>query len=310
MFQNTKGMALKIMVFEMGLGGIGLDLTAAQTVVLLDVTTDDAVMSQAIGRVSRIGQRCPVQVVTVVCKGTVDEVTFGIQESNRTNMTPLRYSTRQYPVPKHELTCDRTACKAVHHSGSFSKRCHVIKCAVCEFPIPDLDSVLYVPHCESLGHMSDCREWHYDEQLGPLPIDERAFNKNFWSCPFIDAPLQPRSKFDESIYCFGNCLLVNVNAMLVGVPLSVGKGIGHYDMRRRLGVAFDSGFDELIAAASKEDAEVLTVLKQVHQKWRNEDTALISEPDAVSKHIAPLIASRVLPRGEVYLTRPTASSSR
>ncbi|MFW6161557.1 MAG: DEAD/DEAH box helicase [Planctomycetota bacterium] len=53
-------------------GGTGLNLQSASTVVNLDLPWNPAVLEQRIGRVHRIGQHRPVQVVNFVSEGTIE----------------------------------------------------------------------------------------------------------------------------------------------------------------------------------------------------------------------------------------------
>lgn len=54
-------------------GGVGLNLQSASTVVNLDCPWNPAVLEQRIGRVHRLGQHNPVQVVNFISKGTIEE---------------------------------------------------------------------------------------------------------------------------------------------------------------------------------------------------------------------------------------------
>lgn len=54
-------------------GGVGLNLQHASVVVNLDLPWNPAVLEQRIGRVHRLGQKRPVQVVNFVSKGTIEE---------------------------------------------------------------------------------------------------------------------------------------------------------------------------------------------------------------------------------------------
>ncbi len=54
-------------------GGIGLNLQHASTVVNMDLPWNPAVLEQRIGRVHRLGQRRPVQVVNFIAEGTIEE---------------------------------------------------------------------------------------------------------------------------------------------------------------------------------------------------------------------------------------------
>ena len=54
-------------------GGVGLNLQHASTVVNMDLPWNPAVLEQRIGRVHRLGQTQPVQVVNFVAQGTIEE---------------------------------------------------------------------------------------------------------------------------------------------------------------------------------------------------------------------------------------------
>ena len=61
-------------------GGVGLNLTAAQRVFLLDPWWNPAIEQQAMDRVHRIGQEHPVLVTRFIVKGTVEEKMLELQE--------------------------------------------------------------------------------------------------------------------------------------------------------------------------------------------------------------------------------------
>ncbi|MEI8197100.1 MAG: DEAD/DEAH box helicase, partial [Phycisphaerae bacterium] len=54
-------------------GGVGLNLQHASVVVNMDLPWNPAVLEQRIGRVHRLGQKRPVQVVNFVAQGTIEE---------------------------------------------------------------------------------------------------------------------------------------------------------------------------------------------------------------------------------------------
>ena len=54
-------------------GGVGLNLQFASVVVNMDLPWNPAVLEQRIGRVHRLGQKRPVQVINFVSKGTIEE---------------------------------------------------------------------------------------------------------------------------------------------------------------------------------------------------------------------------------------------
>jgi hypothetical protein len=59
-------------------GGVGLNLQHASIVVNVDLPWNPAVLEQRIGRVHRLGQTRPVQVVSFVAKGTIEEGMLGL----------------------------------------------------------------------------------------------------------------------------------------------------------------------------------------------------------------------------------------
>lgn len=64
-------------------GGTGLNLTAANYVILLDPWWNPAVEDQAADRAHRIGQRAPVTVYRLVAQGTVEEKVLALHEEKR-----------------------------------------------------------------------------------------------------------------------------------------------------------------------------------------------------------------------------------
>ncbi|MCZ7592268.1 MAG: SWF/SNF helicase family protein [Kiritimatiellae bacterium] len=64
-------------------GGLGLNLTAAEYVFLLDPWWNPAVEAQAIDRAHRIGQTQKVMAYRLIAKDTVEEKVLALQESKR-----------------------------------------------------------------------------------------------------------------------------------------------------------------------------------------------------------------------------------
>ena len=64
-------------------GGVGLNLTAATKVYLLDPWFNPAVEEQAMDRVHRLGQEHPVVCTRFVVRGTVEERMLELQENKR-----------------------------------------------------------------------------------------------------------------------------------------------------------------------------------------------------------------------------------
>ena len=73
----------KLFLVSLKAGGVGLNLTAAEYVFLLDPWWNPAVESQAIDRAHRIGQTRPVFAYRLICKGTVEEKVLELQKSKR-----------------------------------------------------------------------------------------------------------------------------------------------------------------------------------------------------------------------------------
>lgn len=73
----------QVVLISLKAGGVGLNLTGADTVFLLDLWWNPAVEEQAIGRAHRMGQKNPVQVYRFITKGSIEEKIFELQESKR-----------------------------------------------------------------------------------------------------------------------------------------------------------------------------------------------------------------------------------
>ncbi len=80
-FQNDE--ACPLFLISLKAGGVGLNLTAADYVFLLDPWWNPAVEAQAIDRVHRIGQERPVFAYRLICRGTVEEKVLDLQGKKR-----------------------------------------------------------------------------------------------------------------------------------------------------------------------------------------------------------------------------------
>ncbi|RZK39583.1 MAG: DEAD/DEAH box helicase, partial [Hymenobacter sp.] len=69
----------KIFLISLKAGGVGLNLTAADYVFILDPWWNPAVEAQAIDRAHRIGQQRPVFVYKFISQGTVEEKILALQ---------------------------------------------------------------------------------------------------------------------------------------------------------------------------------------------------------------------------------------
>ncbi len=73
----------KLFLISLKAGGVGLNLTAAEYVFLLDPWWNPAVEAQAIDRSHRIGQTKPVFAYRLIARGTVEEKVLALQQSKR-----------------------------------------------------------------------------------------------------------------------------------------------------------------------------------------------------------------------------------
>jgi SNF2 family DNA or RNA helicase len=79
-FQAGQG---DLFLISLKAGGFGLNLTAADYVVITDPWWNPAAEDQAMGRAHRIGQLRPVTVYRLVTKGTVEEHIVGLHNDKR-----------------------------------------------------------------------------------------------------------------------------------------------------------------------------------------------------------------------------------
>ena len=75
--------ACPLFLLSLKAGGLGLNLTAAEYVFLLDPWWNPAVEAQAVDRTHRIGQTRPVSAYRLITKGTVEEKVLELQQSKR-----------------------------------------------------------------------------------------------------------------------------------------------------------------------------------------------------------------------------------
>ena len=80
-FQNDAD--CKLFLISLKAGGLGLNLTAAEYVFLLDPWWNPAVEAQAIDRAHRIGQTRPVFAYRLIAKDTVEEKVLQLQQSKK-----------------------------------------------------------------------------------------------------------------------------------------------------------------------------------------------------------------------------------
>jgi SNF2 family DNA or RNA helicase len=80
-FQNND--SIRVFLMSLKAGGVGLNLTAAEYVFLIDPWWNPAVEQQAIDRTHRIGQQNKVFAYKMICKDTVEEKILKLQEKKK-----------------------------------------------------------------------------------------------------------------------------------------------------------------------------------------------------------------------------------
>lgn len=72
-----------VILISLRAGGVGLNITAAERIILLDDWWNPSVEAQAIARAYRIGQKKRVEVFRLVCSGTVEEKILLLQAKKK-----------------------------------------------------------------------------------------------------------------------------------------------------------------------------------------------------------------------------------
>jgi non-specific serine/threonine protein kinase len=80
-FNNTP--EIQVFLCSLKAGGLGINLTAANYVILYDPWWNPAVEQQAMDRVYRIGQKKEVFVYKLISKGTVEEKILKLQQKKK-----------------------------------------------------------------------------------------------------------------------------------------------------------------------------------------------------------------------------------
>jgi len=79
---KSKGAGM-VLLLSLRAGGVGLNLTMAERVFMMDPWWSWAVEAQAVDRVHRMGQEREVKVVRFVCEDSIEEKMLRIQERKR-----------------------------------------------------------------------------------------------------------------------------------------------------------------------------------------------------------------------------------
>ncbi|MGT2771658.1 DEAD/DEAH box helicase [Streptococcus marimammalium] len=78
-----------VFLISLKAGGVGLNLTGADTVILIDLWWNPAVEMQAISRAHRIGQKEKVEVYRLITKGTIEEKILELQDNKKHLITTV-----------------------------------------------------------------------------------------------------------------------------------------------------------------------------------------------------------------------------
>ena len=81
--QFNRDAGISVFLLSTRAGGLGINLTAADTVIIHDLDFNPHIDRQAEDRCHRIGQTKQVTVYKLVCSGTVDEGIYQAQEKKR-----------------------------------------------------------------------------------------------------------------------------------------------------------------------------------------------------------------------------------
>jgi non-specific serine/threonine protein kinase len=81
-FQNDD--SCRVFLISLKAGGVGLNLTAADYVYIVDPWWNPAVEQQAIDRTHRIGQTKNIFAYRMICKDTIEDKIIQLQEKKRT----------------------------------------------------------------------------------------------------------------------------------------------------------------------------------------------------------------------------------
>ena len=80
---------VKVFLLSLKVGGVGLNLTSADTVILFEPWWNPAVEDQAIDRAHRIGQENTVMAYKFICKGTIEEKILELQKRKKNMIDSL-----------------------------------------------------------------------------------------------------------------------------------------------------------------------------------------------------------------------------
>lgn len=93
-----------VFLISLKAGGVGLNLTGADTVILFDSWWNPAIEEQAAGRAHRIGQKKSVEVWHLIAEGTIEERIYELQQQKRDLFQNMMEAKEEDKL--HQLTDD------------------------------------------------------------------------------------------------------------------------------------------------------------------------------------------------------------
>lgn len=95
---------IKVLLATISCGGIGLDLTAASRVYIMEPQWNPMSESQAVDRVYRLGQKKEVTTIRYIMKGSYEEMVVKLQQKKK-ELADLTVNERK--ISKDDLTFGR-----------------------------------------------------------------------------------------------------------------------------------------------------------------------------------------------------------
>ncbi|KAJ7594405.1 SNF2 family N-terminal domain-containing protein [Mycena floridula] len=92
----------KVMLISLKAGALGLNLTVANNVYLMDPWWQEGIESQAIDRVNRIGQKRPVHVYQLIAEDTVESKVLDIQDRKKTLIAEAFSGIKRTETPRQK----------------------------------------------------------------------------------------------------------------------------------------------------------------------------------------------------------------
>ncbi|PYH97546.1 hypothetical protein BO71DRAFT_447895 [Aspergillus ellipticus CBS 707.79] len=86
---NDKGGNVRVMIASLKAGGIGLDMSAANKCILVDLWWNEAIQEQAFCRLFRIGQANKVEFVKILVNNSIDEYLHRLQTTKTAEITSI-----------------------------------------------------------------------------------------------------------------------------------------------------------------------------------------------------------------------------